>query len=225
MKAMILAAGRGERMRPLTDTTPKPLLSVAGHSLIEYHLLRLAEAGVCDVVINLAWLGDQIEQALGSGQAYGLNIEYVNEGATALETGGGIFNALSLLGPENFIVINGDVWTDYPLQQLPVTLSGLAHLVLVDNPEHHPQGDFSITANGHATTEVALKLTFSGIGVYSPALFSTCQPGIFPLAPMLRSAMDTQQVTAEHYKGHWSDVGTIERLQQLEKYLLKQQGA
>ena len=216
MKAMILAAGRGERMRPLTDTTPKPLLKVAGRSLIEYHLLRLAEAGINEVVINLAWLGEQIERTLGNGSAYGVVIEYVNEGAQALETGGGIFNALPLLGTQSFLVINGDVWTDYPLQQLPTSLSGLAHLVLVDNPAHHPQGDFSISAEGYATSDANNKLTFSGIGIYNPELFSDCTPGIFPLAPLLRQAMATQQVTAEHYRGQWSDVGTIERMQQLE---------
>ena len=185
----------------------------------------MAEAGVNDVVINLSWLGEQIEQSLGTGQAYGVHIEYVNEGAQALETGGGIFNALSLLGTEDFMVINADVWSDYPLQQLPVSLAGLAHLVLVDNPEQHPQGDFAITTTGHATSESTSKLTFSGIGVYSPELFSTCQSGAFPLAPLLRSAMAAQQVTAEYFAGHWSDVGTVERLQQLEKYLRMQQGA
>ena len=216
---MILAAGRGERMRPLTDTTPKPLLKVAGRALIEYHLLHLAEAGMRDVVINLAWLGGQLEQTLGNGQAYGVTIEYVHEGEQALETGGGIFNALPLLGPEPFLVINGDIWTDYPLQQLPTTLTGLAHLVLVDNPSHHPQGDFAISATGHAVAEATEKFTFSGIGVYAPELFATCQAGIFPLAPLLRQAMLAQQVTAEHYTGHWSDVGTIERLQQLQTFL------
>jgi len=223
MKAMILAAGRGERMRPLTDSTPKPLLRVAGHSLIEYHLLHLAQAGITEVVINLAWLGEQIESALGNGQAYGLAIEYVNEGPQALETGGGIFNALPLLGSEPFLVINADIWTDYPLQQLPGSLTGLAHLVLVDNPAHHPQGDFAINATGHAVAEAAHKYTYSGIGMYSAELFSACEPGVFLLAPLLRNAMATQQVTAEHYRGHWSDIGTIERLQQLEKVLQLQQ--
>ena len=216
---MILAAGRGERMRPLTDTTPKPLLKVAGRALIEYHLLHLAEAGMRDVVINLAWLGGQLEQTLGNGQAYGVTIEYVHEGEQALETGGGIFNALPLLGPEPFLVINGDIWTDYPLQRLPTILTGLAHLVMVDNPSHHPQGDFAISATGHAVAEATEKFTFSGIGVYAPELFATCQAGIFPLAPLLRQAMLAQQVTAEHYTGHWSDVGTIERLQQLQTFL------
>lgn len=222
MKAMILAAGRGERMRPLTDTTPKPLLKVAGRALIEYHLLRLAEAGITEVVINLAWLGEQVQRALGNGRAYGVTIEYIHEGAQALETGGGIFNALHLLGNETFMVINGDVWTDYPLQQLPTGISGLAHLVLVDNPAHHPQGDFAISNSGYAISEATDKLTFSGIGVYAPALFANCVPGIFPLAPLLRQAMTTQQVTAEHYCGHWSDVGTVERLQQLEDFLQTQ---
>ncbi len=219
MKAMILAAGRGERMRPLTDKTPKPLVKVAGRALIEYHLLRLAAAGVQEVVINLAWLGEQIERTLGTGQAYGVTIEYVHEGTQALETGGGIFHALPLLGAEPFLVINGDIWTDYPIQQLPASLTGLAHLVLVDNPAHHPQGDFAISATGHAVVEAAEKYTFSGLGVYAPELFATCRAGIFPLAPLLREAMLTQRVTAEHYPGPWSDVGTIERLQQLESFL------
>lgn len=219
MKAMILAAGRGERMRPLTDKTPKPLLPVGDRALIEYHLLRLAEVGITEIVINLAWLGDQIENRLGNGQAYGVSIEYIHEGAQALETGGGIFNALPLLGQTEFLVINGDVWTDYPFQQLPSHINGLAHLVLVDNPAHHPQGDFAIDAEGHAIVESGDKYTFSGIGLYSPKLFSRCQAGIFPLAPLLRDAMAQQQVSAEYYRGVWSDVGTVERLQQLDKFL------
>ena len=223
MKAMILAAGRGERMRPLTDTTPKPLLKVAGRSLIEYHLLRLAAAGISEVVINLAWLGEQVKRSLGSGSAYGVSIEYIHEGEQALETGGGIFNALPLLGNKPFLVINGDIWTDYPLQQLPASLSGLAHLVLVDNPAHHPSGDFAIDDTGHAVSEAIDKLTFSGVGVYAPELFVNCESGIFPLAPLLREAMAKQQVTAEHYRGYWSDVGTVERLQQLEMFLQQQQ--
>ncbi|MFO7603733.1 MAG: nucleotidyltransferase family protein [Gammaproteobacteria bacterium] len=224
MKAMILAAGRGERMRPLTDTTPKPLLRVAGRSLIEYHLLRLAEAGLHEVVINLAWLGEQIPAALGNGEAYGLRIEYLHEGAQALETGGGIFNALPLLGEGPFVVINADVWTDYPLRQLPQTLTGLAHLVLVDNPAHHPQGDFAIDARGYAQAEADSKLTFSGLGVYAAALFAGCAAGVFPLAPLLRAAMARGQVSAEHYRGRWSDVGTPARLLQLEQALTETGG-
>ena len=223
MKAMILAAGRGERMRPLTDTTPKPLLKVGGHSLIEYHLWQLAKLAVTEVVINIAWLGEQIERTLGKGQTYGLNIKYIHEGQQALETGGGIYNALPQLGDDVFMVINADIWTDYDLHQLPVSLSGLAHLVLVDNPAHHPEGDFGINTSGYAVAVAERKLTFSGIGLYSPELFKACRPGVFPLAPLLRDAMTRQQVTAEHYRGYWSDVGTVERLQQLETYLQTRQ--
>jgi len=218
MKAMILAAGRGERMRPYTDLTPKPLLSVGGKRLIEYHLHALARIGLTEIVINHAHLGQQIEDTLGDGRRYGVTIHYSAEGERGLETGGGIFNALSLLGPDPFIVINGDVWSDYPLGRLPPEPEGLAHLVLVDNPDFKDVGDF-VLAQGQVHDREGARLTFSGIAVYRPELFNGCQPGIFPLAPLLRQAMATGQVSGEHYRGLWTDVGTPQRLQTLQQRL------
>lgn len=215
MKAMILAAGRGERMRPLTDHTPKPLLQVAGRPLIEHTLLALTRAGFNDIVINTAWLGEQIEARLGDGSRFGIRLGYSRE-STLLETGGGIHQALSLLGAEPFLVVNGDVASDYPFGQLPTSPEGLAHLVLVDNPSHHPDGDFGLNA-GRVENTGCPRLTFSGIGVYRPQLFADCQPGRFPLAPLLRQAIDHAQVSGEHYPGFWLDVGTVERLRLLEQ--------
>jgi MurNAc alpha-1-phosphate uridylyltransferase len=217
MKAMILAAGRGERMRPLTDHTPKPLLKAAGRSLIEYHIGHLVAAGITELVINHAHLGDQIEAALGDGRRYGVTIRYSVE-ATALETAGGIFNALPLLGDEPFVVVNGDVWSDYPFAQLPAAITGLAHLVLVDNPPQHPKGDFALTGD-RVVAEGEDKLTFSGISILSPQLFAGCTPGAFPLAPLLRQAMARGLVSGEHYRGRWFDIGTPQRLQQLDEAL------
>ena len=222
MKAMVLAAGRGERMRPLTDTTPKPLLEVGGKALIEYHLAALQQAGVEDVIINHAWLGDQIASRLGSGEQYGLRIEYSAEIPEALETAGGIIQALPRLGSEPFMVINGDIWCDYPLQQLPRHPDGLAHLVMVDNPPHNPQGDFCLI-NGYLQAEGDSKLTYSGIGVFHPQLFAGLEPGIRPLAPLLKEVMATDQVKGEHYRGHWYDIGTPERLTELDLQLKTQQ--
>ncbi len=215
---MILAAGRGERMRPLTDHTPKPLLKAGGRCLIEHHLTALARAGFTDIVVNHAHLGAQIEQTLGDGSGYGMRITYSPEGDKALETGGGIFRALPLLGDGPFIVVNGDVWTDYPFAQLPREPQGFAHLVLVDNPSHHPQGDFALVGS-RVTSSGAARLTFSGIGVYRPELFADCEPGIFPLAPLLRRAMEAGQVTGEHYRGRWLDIGTPQRLEELDREL------
>ncbi len=217
MKAMILAAGRGERMRPLTDHTPKPLLKVAGRPLIEYHIRALAVAGFTELVINHAHLGEQIETALGDGTRFGVSLRYSAE-SPALETGGGIFRALPLLGEGPFVVINGDVWIDYPLAQLPQEPAGLAHLVLVDNPPHHPGGDFRLCA-GQVGASGEPRLTFSGLGVYRPELFADCTPGPFPLAPLLRRAMAAGQVSGEHYRGRWIDVGTPERLAAVEAAL------
>lgn len=217
MKAMILAAGRGERMRPLTDETPKPLLPVGGRPLIEHHLLALAQAGIGEVVINHAHLGERIEAALGDGSSYGLSIQYSPEG-TALDTAGGIKHALPLLGDAPFIVVNGDVWTDYPFHRLPARPAGLAHLVLVDNPEANPEGDFVLEGT-HVRDGHGPRLTFSGIGVYHPALFDETPAGAFPLAPLLRRAMVAMAVTGEHYSGRWVDVGTPERLQALDAEL------
>jgi MurNAc alpha-1-phosphate uridylyltransferase len=218
MKAMILAAGRGERMRPLTDQTPKPLLEVGGKALIEYHLSALQQAGVREVIINHAWLGEQIEARLGTGERYGLEIQYSPEVPVALETAGGIIQALPRLGNEPFIVVNGDIWCDYPLQQLPEQLDDLAHLVMVDNPLHNPQGDFCL-ANGRLQAEGQSKLTYSGIGVYHPRLFAGLETGIRPLAPLLKNAMAKGLVSGEHYRGCWLDIGTPERLHELDTEL------
>ncbi|MDH5444091.1 MAG: nucleotidyltransferase family protein [Gammaproteobacteria bacterium] len=221
MKAMILAAGRGARMRPLTDTTPKPLLKVGGQTLIEYHLQNLHRAGIREVVINHAWLGEQIEDFLGDGSRYGLQIEYSREGE-ALETAGGMLKALSLLGEAPFLAINGDIWTDFPLSELPSTLEGLAHLVLVNNPPQHPQGDFMLN-NGLLQTTGIDCLTFSGIGLYHPRLFAGLEPGKRPLAPLLRGAMEQGKVGGEHYQGLWFDIGTPERLAALDDMLQQQE--
>lgn len=222
MKVMILAAGRGERMRPLTDTTPKPLLMAGNKRLIEYHLTNLANAGFKEVVINVAWLGQQIIDTIGSGEKYNLNIIYSNEGDQALETGGGIFNALALLGEEPFLVINGDIWTDYPLENLyDYPLKDKAHLVLVNNPEHNPQGDFSIL-DGRLVEGVSEKCTFSGLGVYSSSFFETSDKGKYPLAPMIRNYINKDKISAELYQGKWMDIGTQERLEDLSAYSKEQ---
>jgi len=213
---MVLAAGRGERMRPLTDTVPKPLLRVGGAALIEHLIRGLARAGFRELVINHSYLGGAIEAALGDGARYGVGIRYSPEPDGPLETGGGIRRALPLLG-DVFLVVNGDIWTDYPFERLAHPPRGMAHLVLVDNPPHHPRGDFALR-NGRAVPgEPAL--TFAGIGVYRAELFADCAPGRFPLAPLLRRAMEQEAVTAEHYRGAWFDIGTPERLRALEARL------
>lgn len=217
MHAMILAAGRGERMRPLTDHTPKPLLDVDGKPLIVHHIERLAAAGFRRLVINHAHLGRLIEDALGDGSRWGVEIRYSPEGK-ALETGGGIFKALPLLGSGPFLVVNGDVWTDVDFAQLRMAEGQLAHLVLVDNPPHNPSGDFALN-DGRLLPEGSPCYTFSGIGIYHPELFRDCLPGAFPLAPMLRAAMDQGLVSGEHHGGHWVDIGTPERLQALDRML------
>lgn len=219
---MILAAGRGERMRPLTDHTPKPLLLAGGKPLIVHHLERLSAAGIRQVVINHAHLGERIEAALGDGKRFGVAIRYSPEGK-ALETGGGIFRALPLLGEGPFLVVNGDVWTDLDFAHLCLPEGRLAHLVLVDNPEHHPRGDFRLS-DGTVHDDGEPRLTFSGIGVYSPALFEGCHDGAFPLAPLLRAAMARGLVSGEHHRGRWLDIGTPARLQALD-HLLKLEGA
>lgn len=216
--AMILAAGRGERMRPLTDHLPKPLLKAGGKALIEHRVESLAAAGFRDLVINHAHLGAQIEAYLGSGERYGVRITWSREPDGALETGGGIFQALSKLEGEYFLVVNADIWTDYPFVRLAKPLSGLAHLVLVDNPPEHPQGDFVLRGT-RVLAEGTPRLTFSGIGVYHRDLFRDCRPGRFPLAPMLRTAMEKGLVSGEHYTGAWRDIGTPERLGELERLL------
>ena len=216
MKAMILAAGRGERMRPLTDQLPKPLLRVADRSLIERLIDALVQAGVRDIIVNHAHLGQQIVDALGDGRRYGTRIVYSHESRGGLETGGGILQAMHLLD-DPFLVVNSDILTDYPFTVLPSQLTGLAHLVLVDNPPHHPHGDFALI-DRHLQAEGQYQLTFSGIGVYSKELFKDCVPGKFPLAPLLRAAMARHLVTGEHYTGDWWDIGTPERLLQLDQY-------
>lgn len=223
MKAMILAAGRGERLRPLTDTTPKPLLQAGQYKLVEYHLYKLADAGFREVVINVAWLGEQIINTLGDGSNYQLKIQYSNEGDQALETGGGIFKALPLLGDGPFLVINGDVWTDYPFKKLyNHTPEGMAHLVLVNNPEHNPQGDFYLQDN-QLVTSGASKFTFSGIGVYKKEFFSGQSAGAFPLAPIIRKHIEDNNISGELYSGEWDDIGTLERLElRIKKQALKE---
>ncbi len=215
---MILAAGRGERMRPLTDQIPKPLLKVGGKALIEYHLRALQQAGIVDIVINHAWLGQKIVDFLGDGARYGVTIHYSPESEGALETGGGIFRALPLLGEAPFIALNGDIWCDYPFRKLPHEPAGLAHLVLVDNPMHHPVGDFSLQGD-RLQSQGPNCLTFSGIGVYRPELFQGQHAGAFPLASILRDAMAAGQITGEYYRGQWFDIGTPERLQRLDEQL------
>ena len=229
MKAMILAAGRGERLRPLTDEMPKPLISVAGKPLIERHIETLVAAGFTELVINHAWLGEKIEAALGDGTRFGATISYSPEGDQGLETGGGIFHALSLLsggnGDDPFLVINGDVVTDFDFHKLRTTqhiqTDNLAHLVLVQNPVFHPEGDFSLEG-GMVKSTGNSQYTFSGIGVYHSRLFADCQNGVFPLAPLLRRAMDMGQVSGELYNGLWVDVGTRERLLEAEQALAAQ---
>jgi MurNAc alpha-1-phosphate uridylyltransferase len=221
MKAMILAAGKGERLRPLTLHTPKPLVRAGGVPLIEYHLRALQVAGFTDVVINHAWLGQQIEDYLGDGQRLGLNIRYSPEGEP-LETGGGIFRALPLLGDEPFLVVNGDIWTHCDFTALNAPIKGLAHLVLVDNPLHHPAGDFALVG-GEVRDDASLpRLTYSGIAVLHPQLFAGCSDGAFKLAPLLRDAMAKGLVTGEHFTGRWVDVGTHERLAEVEQILAVQ---
>jgi len=218
MHAMILAAGRGERMRPLTDKLPKPLLPVAGKPLIVWHLEKLARAGIRHVVINHAWLGHLIELQLGSGAQFGLNIRYSAE-ETALETAGGITKALPLLGADPFLVINGDIWCDWDVAQshdIAVQLkenAQLAWLLLVPNPAHHPEGDFELSTSGQIDLGISNRDTFSGIGIYDPALFSVIAPGQpAKLAPLLRQAIAKHAVYGTRYDGMWVDVGTPERL-------------
>jgi MurNAc alpha-1-phosphate uridylyltransferase len=217
---MVLAAGRGERMRPLTDEEPKPLLRVGGKRLIEYHLERLSAAGFREVVINTAWLGEKIEAALRTGAQFGLAITYSHERPEALETGGGIFNALPLLGSAPFLLVNGDVWTDIDfgaLRRDPPAKS-LAHLVLVRNPPQHARGDFLLD-NGLVSEGEGSRQTYSGVGIYRPELFAGCQPGKFPLLPLLRRAIALRALSGELHEGQWFDIGTTERLAALDAEL------
>ena len=215
MKAMILAAGRGERLRPLTDTIPKPLLPAGDKCLIEHHLHNLSQAGINDVVINTAWLGEQIREKLGEGKKYGVSISYSDEGEQALETAGGIIKALPLLGDEAFLVVNGDIWCDYDFSQLATRkIHTQAHLILVDNPDHNHSGDFALE-HGLLKNAGEPMYTYSGIGVYTPAFFDGTKAGILPLAPMLREKIENRLVSGDLHDGRWTDVGTLERLQTL----------
>ncbi|OAI06896.1 N-acetylmuramate alpha-1-phosphate uridylyltransferase MurU [Methylomonas methanica] len=217
MKAMILAAGRGERMRPLTDHTPKPLLKAAGKALIEYTIENLANAGFGEIVINIAHLGEQIKDYCESGKRWNVSIEYSDEGETALETAGGIAKALPLLGDEPFLVLNADIICDYPLANLRTRAIDLAHLVMINNPPHHPEGDFSLNAGGLLAEQGLNKLTFSGIGVYHPKLFANIPAAPLKLRPVLNRAMQEQRISGEKFSGLWMDIGTPERLAELGK--------
>ncbi|PCJ17641.1 MAG: mannose-1-phosphate guanylyltransferase [Gammaproteobacteria bacterium] len=237
MKAMILAAGEGKRMRPLTDTMPKPLLPIQGKAIIEHHLDRLALAGFEQCVINVSYLGEDIVNYLDARVKPALNVQFSRE-AEPLETGGGIFNALPLLGSKPFVLVNGDVWTDYPFQGLALPKGMLAHMVLVENPPQHVGGDFAFApaseqtasqANGSESrgqprrgllmTEGEEQYTYSGIAVLDPLLFAGCQPGYFPLPPLFRKAMQSGQVSGELYQGRWFDIGTPTRLDEINQLL------
>lgn len=225
--ALIFAAGRGERMRPLSDATPKPLLRVGGKALIEWHLEKLAGAGVRTVVINTSHLAAQFPAALGDGSRWNLRIAYSYEGPEPLETGGGMLHALPLLGSNPFIAVNGDIWTDFDFSTLPQTPSGLAHLVVVANPAHHPRGDFLLrdgvleddSQRLPATREGGARLTFAGIGVYRPELLDGQAPGKYSIVPLLRAAMRAGRVSGAYFPGRWSDVGTPQRLADLDRAL------
>ena len=219
MKAMILAAGRGERMGALTDRVPKPLLEAGGRPLIEHQIQRLATAGFRDLVVNLAWLGHVIEARLGDGSRFGVRIEFSREPEGALDTGGGIRNALPLLGDGRFVVVNSDVWSDFPLETLRDGDAGDAHIVLADSPAHHPGGDFGLAPDGRVIRAESNRLTFCGIGRYHPRLFAAREGGRFPLVAVLRDAIGAGILSGEHHRGEWMDVGTPERLRALDRKL------
>ncbi|HEV2701325.1 MAG TPA: nucleotidyltransferase family protein [Steroidobacteraceae bacterium] len=221
MKAMLLAAGRGERMRPLTDHTPKPLLVAGGKPLIAWHLEALARAGVRDVIINLSWLGPQIRAAVGDGRGFGVRVHYSEEGSPPLETGGGIFQALPLLGPAPFLVVNGDTFTDFDVSALRLSAAADARLVLVPNPPQHPRGDFDLEGERIIDREPR-PLTYSGIGIFSPALFAGCSAGRFALLPLLQRAAAAGRLQGQRHDGVWRDIGTPERLAALDRDLAKQ---
>ncbi len=215
MKAMILAAGRGERMRPLSDRVPKPLLAVGGVALIDHHLRALAGAGIDTVVINLGWLGAQVRDHVGDGQRFGVDVRYSEEGWPTLDTGGGIHHALPLLGRCPFWLVNGDVRCDYPFHPRALPAGQLGHLVLVANPPHHPHGDFCLDG-AHVVPDGAVRLTYAGIALLDPALFDGCTAGRFPLAPLLHAAAARGALGGERHDGLWSDVGTPARLAALQ---------
>jgi len=208
---MVLAAGRGERLRPLTDTLPKPLVVVGGRPLISWHLAALARAGVREVVVNLSWLGEQLRAALGDGREFGVAIRYSEEGPVPLETGGGILRALPLLGPEPFLVVSGDVWTDIDFARVRLEPDALAHLVLIPNPPHHPRGDFGL--QGELVVSAAHeRFTYANVGLYRPEFFAGCTAVRFPLLEPLNRAIAARRVRGELHRGQWCDVGTPERL-------------
>lgn len=216
---MILAAGRGERMRPLTDHLPKPLLPVGGKPLLDHHLERIAAAGISSVIVNLAWHGEKIRAALGTGERFGVSITYSDEAHRALETGGGIFKALPFLAPGPFLVVNGDVWTDWRLpRDLELGSADLAHFVLVPNPPQHLKGDFAL-AGTRVVEEGGSRCTYSGIGLYREEFFAGCTPGAFPLLPLMQRAIRAGRVSGELYTGRWYDIGTPERLAALDREL------
>jgi MurNAc alpha-1-phosphate uridylyltransferase len=236
VKALIFAAGRGERMRPLSDVVPKPLLSVGGKRLVEWHLENLVRAGVREVVINTSHLASQFPEALGDGSRYGAHIRYSYEGTTPLETGGGMLNAVPLLGSEPFVAVNGDIWTDCDFASLPHEPDGLAHLVLADNPPQHPKGDFGIGADCTLlpfadAPDARRALTFAGIGVYRPELLANWRevigdapgasqnPPRFSITPLLRAAISNGQATWQQHHGAWNDIGTPRRLRELDAKL------
>jgi len=235
MKALIFAAGLGERMRPLTDHTPKPLLAVGGKPLIAWHLEKLAACGIEEVVINLSWLAEQFPRTLGDGAQWSLRIRYSHEGPTPLETGGGMLHALPMLAAapgsnDAFLLVNGDIWTDVDFASLPREPAGLAHLVMVDRPPQATQGDFALDADGHVRSDGPQRLTYAGLGVYRPQLLdgwhlhsrdagATETPPRFRLAPILRAHMESGHIRGEHHRGHWTDVGTPQRLADLDASL------
>lgn len=214
MKAMILAAGRGSRMGPVSEQLPKPLLPIAGQPLIVHTLIALANADIHDVVINVSYLGHMIQETLGDGKAYGVRIQYSVE-PQALETGGGIYQALPLLGNDPFLVVSGDIWTNYPWQQLPQQLTSLAHLIMVDNPSFHPQGDFYLDEDGILHQERSPKLTYASMGIFHPHLFADCQHGAFRLTEVLLPAISQGKISGEYFTGDWVNVGTAEEWKKL----------
>lgn len=232
MKALIFAAGLGERMRPLTLHTPKPLLAVAGKPLIAWHLERLAAIGIREVVINIAWLAERFAPVLGDGSQWGLRLHFVHEGDTPLETGGGILNALPMLGEKPFLVVNGDIWTDFDFATLPAEPTGIAHLVMVNNPAQHPQGDYRLDEAGLLNHDRNGDcLTYAGIGVYRPSIVGDWRavigdapgservPPRFSVVPLQKHFMASGQITGQHHRGRWTDVGTVERLRALDAEL------
>jgi len=231
VKALVLAAGLGERMRPLTNTTPKPLLPAGGKPLIAWHLEKFAAMGIRDVVVNTSWLAPRFPEVLGDGERWGVRLHYSYEGPVPLETGGGMLRALPLLGDAPFLAVNGDVWTDFDFALLPHAPRGVAHLAMVDNPPQHPQGDFALLEDGRVVDGGAPRFTFAGIGVYRPELFDDWRsiigdapganedPPRFRTPPLLRAAMARGAVDGTHHRGRWTDVGTPERLAELDASL------